>query len=141
MPTSTPAFSWLNFSLRLIAALILVFATYNAEGFSYYSWAIAQLPDITPVKAFSGIVLVIGWVIFIRATLRSLGPIGIVLVTALFGTVFWMIIDWGVISAGNVKAVTYITQLILCFILAIGMSWSHVRRRLSGQVDTDDLDD
>lgn len=137
----TPTFSWLSFFLRLMAALILVFATYNAEGFSYYTWTIAQLPDFTPVKAFVGISLIIGWVIFIRATLRSLGLIGITLITALFGTIFWMIIDWGLISSGNVKAMTYIAQLILCFILAIGMSWSHIRRRLSGQVDTDDIDD
>jgi hypothetical protein len=36
---------------------------------------------------------------------------------------------------------TYVVQLVLCLILAIGMSWSHVRRRLSGQVDADDVDD
>ncbi len=136
----TPTFSWQSFFFRLIAALTLVFATYNAEGYSYYNWAITPLPEVTPVRAFAGLLLIIGWVIFIRATLRSLGPIGIGLVIALFGTVFWMIIDWGIISADNIKAMTYIVQFILCLILAIGMSWSHVRRRLSGQVDADDVD-
>jgi hypothetical protein len=29
----------------------------------------------------------------------------------------------------------YIELGILTFILAVGMSWSHIRRRLSGQVD------
>ncbi len=139
MPSSS--FSWQGFFLRLAAALILVFVTYNAEGYSYYHWSIAQLPDITSVKAFTGLLLIIGWVIFIRATLRSLGPIGIALVAALFGTVFWMIIDWGIIAPDNTKAMTYVVQLVLCLILAIGMSWSHVRRRLSGQVDADDVDD
>lgn len=138
MPSSS--FSWQGFFLRLGAALILVLSTYNAEGFSYYHWAIAQLPEFTPIKAFAALLLIIGWVIFIRATLRSLGPIGITLVAALFGSVFWMILDWGIISPDNVKAMTYIVQLILCLILAIGMSWSHVRRRLSGQVDADDVD-
>ena len=124
-----------------MASFVLDFSTYNDESFSYYNWAITPLPEITPVKAFVGLILIISWVIFIRATLRSLGPIGIGLVIALFGTVFWMIIDWEIVSPSNVKAMTYIVQLILCFILAIGMSWSHVRRRFSGQVDADDVAD
>lgn len=121
-------------------ALMLVFASYNPAGYSYYDWAIANLPEITPIKAFAGIVLLVGWVIFIRATLRSLGIIGITLAVAVFGTLFWMIIDWGLVSANNIEAVTYITQAILCLILATGMSWSHIRRRMSGQIDADDVD-
>ncbi|PCI21737.1 MAG: hypothetical protein COB62_02690 [Piscirickettsiaceae bacterium] len=133
-------FSWGNFIIRFIMALVLVFASYNPTGYSYYDWAIRLLPEVSPVKAFAGIVLLIGWIIFIRATLRSLGFIGILLAVAIFGTLFWMIIDWGFVSAGNIEAVTYISQVILCFILATGMSWSHIRRRMSGQVDADDVD-
>ncbi|ORU90528.1 MAG: hypothetical protein A6F71_06065 [Cycloclasticus sp. symbiont of Poecilosclerida sp. M] len=134
------SFSWSHFFTRLIAALVLIFASYNPAGLSYYDWAITRIPDITPVVAFAGLILLIGWIIFIRATLRSLGVIGIVLAVAFFGTLFWMIIDWGIVAADNVEAVTYISQTILCLILATGMSWSHVRRRMSGQVDADDVD-
>lgn len=137
---SPTPFSLQGFAFRLVAALVLVFATYNATGWSYYHWALTSFEGINPVKVFTGLLLVIGWVIFIRATLRSLGIVGIALVTALFATIFWMIIDWGIISTANITAVTVITQMILCLILAIGISWSHVRRRLSGQVDTDDVD-
>lgn len=136
---SSQAFSLQSFSIRLVAALILVFASYNASGWSYYHWALTSFENINPVKVFAGLIILIGWVVFIRATLRSLGALGITLVTALFATVFWMIIDWGIISTDNTSAVTFATQLILCLILAIGMSWSHVRRRLSGQVDADDI--
>jgi hypothetical protein len=90
--------------------------------------------------AFVGLILLISWIIFIRATLRSLGIIGISLAVALFATLFWMIIDWDIVSVDNIEAVTYIVQAILCLILATGMSWSHVRRRMSGQVDADDID-
>ena len=51
-----------------------------------------------------------------------------------------MIIDWGFVATDNIVAVTYIIQTILCFIMAVGMSWSHLRRRMSGQVDADDVD-
>jgi hypothetical protein len=134
-------FSIQGFAFRLAAALVLVFATYNTAGWSYYHWALTTLSDINPFKAFAGLLLLTAWVIFIRATLRSLGAIGIGLVTALFATVFWMIIDWGIVSTDNINAVTFVTQIILCLILAIGMSWSHVRRRLSGQMDADDVGD
>jgi hypothetical protein len=137
----TNQFSWSNFVIRLCVALVLVFSSYNPAGLSYYHWALTSLSDITPVKAFAGLVLLIGWVVYIRATLRSLGTIGITLAIAFFGTLFWMIIDWGIVSADNISAVTYITQTILCLIMATGMSWSHIRRRMSGQIDADDVDD
>ena len=133
-------FSWSNFSIRFGVALILVFASYNPAGLSYYHWAVLNLTDINPLMALSGLALLIGWVIFIRATLRSLGPIGIVLALAFFACIFWAIIDWGLISTDNTPAITYILQSIICLLLATGMSWSHLRRRMSGQVDADDVD-
>ncbi len=59
-------FSGQNFLLRFFAALVLVFATYNPEGYSYYHWAIAKLPEtglpgFDVLKAFVGVVLLIGW--------------------------------------------------------------------------------
>jgi len=134
-------FSWANFSIRFGAALALVFASYNPAGLSYYHWAMLNLTDINPLMALSGLALLIGWVVFIRATLRSLGPIGIGLALAFFGCIVWAIIDWGLVSTDNTPAMTYILQSIICLLLATGMSWSHLRRRMSGQVDADDLDD
>jgi len=134
-------FSSSSFFIRLSIALALVFTSYNPAGISYYHWAIIKIPDVTPVMALAGLVLLIGWIVYIRATLRSLGIIGISLAIAFFGTVFWMIIDWGIIAADNTQVVTYIIQTILCFIMATGMSWSHIRRRMSGQIDTDDVDE
>lgn len=136
----TNQFSPSSFFIRLSVAALLVFLSYNPAGLSYYHWAIIKIPSITPVMAFAGLILIIGWAVFIRATLRSLGFLGIALAIAFFATVFWMIIDWGIVAADNIQAVTYMIQTILCFIMAIGMSWSHLRRRMSGQVDADDVD-
>jgi len=133
-------FSSSSFFIRLSIALALVFISYNPAGVSYYHWAITKIPDITPVMALAGLILLIGWIVYLRATLRSLGIFGISLAIAFFGTLFWMIIDWGIIAADNTPAVTYIIQTILCFIMATGMSWSHIRRRMSGQIDADDVD-
>ena len=160
-------FSWSGAGLRFLFALILVFATYNPEGWSYYHWAIeAMTKGVAPLdfgnlfndfgrwigavwdnvrangalKAFAGIILIIGWTIYLRSTLLSLGILGILLAAAFFGTLIWLIVDWGLIPTDSVRSVTYIILVALAAVLAVGMSWSHVRRRLSGQRDVDDVE-
>jgi len=133
-------FGWQGFGLRFLAALILVFSTYNPEGHSYFHWAIRELPHLTAIKAFTGVVLLIGWAIFVRASLRSLGFIGLSLALAFFATLIWLIVDTGLLPTHSARALAYIMQVILAGVLTAGLSWSHVRRRLSGQVDADDVD-
>ncbi len=89
----------------------------------------------------AGVVLLIGWTIFVRATSRSLGAFGVILALAFFGTLFWLVTQWGLIPANSVTAVTYIVLFIIGAVLGTGMSWSHVRRRLSGQADVDEVED
>ncbi len=134
-------FTWLEFFARLLIALVLVFVTYNPAGYSYYDWAIAELPAFSALKAFAGVVLVIGWTIFIRATSRSLGAFGVILALAFFGTLFWLVTQWGLIPADSVTAVTYIVLVVVAAVLGTGMSWSHIRRRLSGQADVDQVEE
>jgi len=135
------AFTLQSYLLRLIFALVLVFATYNPSGYSYYHWATENLGSIDPLVVLAGVALLIGWVMFIRATLRSLGTIGIILAVAFFGTIIWLVIDRGWLSADNVKVLTYLALFLLSAILATGMSWSHIRRRMSGQIDVDDIEE
>ncbi len=130
-----------SFFLRFLFAFIIVFATYNPFGYSYYHWLLASLESLTPYIALAGILLIIGWTIYLRATLRSLGPIGLVLAFAFFGVLLWMVIDLGIINTDSIKAVTTLVLLLFSLVLATGMSWSHIRRRMSGQVDMDDVDE
>lgn len=134
------SFTWLGFLLRLIAALVLVFASYNPEGYSYYDWALTDFSQFTILKGFIGVVLFIGWTILLRATINSLGPFGIILALAFFGLLIWLIVDWLAISTHNLRVITYIVELVTAGILSAGVSWSHIRRRVTGQLDTDDLD-
>jgi hypothetical protein len=127
--------------VRFIVALVLVFSSYNPEGYSYYHWVLLDYKDISPLKLLAGILLLTGWVIYIRATVRSLGFLGLILAIAFFAALIWLIIDLGWIHANTPRAVSYIGLFILCAVLAAGMSWSHIRRRISGQVDVDDLEE
>ncbi len=134
-------FTFGSFGLRFLFAALLVFASYNPEGYSYYHWVEAVFPSISIEQAFVGVLLLIGWIIFLRATLRSLGILGMSLALILFALLIAMLWKWGWISLEASRSLTYVIEIIIAVILAIGMSWSHIRRRLSGQMDMDDVDD
>jgi hypothetical protein len=132
--------NWFGFLLRLLAAFILVFSSYNPSGYSYYHWVSENINSLTPMIALTGVLLLIGWTILLRATFRSLGPFGLLLAAAFLGVLLWMMIDWGWFDADSLTAVTYIVLAVLSGILAIGVSWSHIRRRITGQIDVDDVE-
>lgn len=134
-------FSFSGFGLRFLFSAVLVFATYNPEGFSYVDWVYNVFPAVTIEQAFVGVVLIIGWVIYLRATLRSLGMIGLILAFCFFGLMVGMLFKWGWLSLDASKMVAYVVEVLLAAILAVGMSWSHIRRRMSGQMDMDDVDE
>jgi hypothetical protein len=133
--------SWGGVWLRIFFALVLVLATYNPSGYSYYTWVVASFESFNAMVILAGVVLLIGWAIYIRATMRSLGPIGLVLALAFFGALLWVIIDFGLVAANNINVITWLVLFIMSIVLGIGMSWSFVRRRMSGQYDVDDTDD
>lgn len=133
-------FGWDGFLLRFVFAIIVVFSTYNPEGTSYYHWVYEAIPEFSVLKAFVGVIILIAWIILIRATLGSLGTIGIILAAAFFGLAIWLVIDVIGLSTDNSRIISYIIGIMLASVLSIGVSWSHVRRRITGQVDTDELD-
>ena len=134
------SFGWDGFLLRFVFAIIVVFSTYNPEGVSYYDWVYDALPEFSVLKAFIGVIILIAWVILIRATLGSLGALGIILATFFFGLAIWLLIDVLGLSTDNFRVISYIIEIMLASVLSIGVSWSHVRRRVTGQLDTDELD-
>lgn len=130
--------------LRFLGAIMLVLATYNPSGYSYFHWVMSIFPDIhaiTPYVAIAGVALMIGWVIYIRATVRSLGIVGIGLVCAVSACVIWLLFYWGVLSLEYMRSIVWLILFLLSAGLTVGMCWSHIRRIMSGQVDSDDVGD
>jgi hypothetical protein len=127
-----------GFLVRLILAIIVVGLTMNPTKYNYVSWLIL---GFSPLKGFLGVILLIAWAIYIRATLRSLGALGLSLVFMFFIFLIWMLVDSNVLTFGRGGTFVWVLDIVIAFILAIGMSWSHIRRRMSGQVDnTHDAD-
>lgn len=135
---TTKDFGFAGFGLRLLFALLLVLATYNPSGLSWLHW----LNDDAGLvyKVGLGVLLLIGWVIYLRATWNSLGAFGTCLALVLCGVLVWLAIEWGWLSLSDTSAMVWVLLLVVSMVLALGMSWSHVRRRMSGQYDTDEIE-
>lgn len=133
------AFTSRSFAVRWVVAFVLVFGAFNPTGWSYWHWVTGAEAAIGPVKVVVGLALLIAYVVYLRATWRSIGPIGAALVLAFLAALVWLAIDLGLLDPAAVTPMTYVALLIFATVLAIGISWSHLRRRISGQLDTDDV--
>lgn len=139
------SFDWTGFLLRLLFALILVFATYNPEGYSYFHWLQASLHHAetgllgsNALKFVAGILLLGGWLLYLNATRDALGVFGVGLLLAFCGGLIWLFADMGLFEPANINVIVHLTEVVVAFILAVGMSWSHIHRRLTGQIDIDE---
>lgn len=136
-------FNFFSFIWRFAASLILVLITYNPTHYSYVAWLLTghEAEMLGPEHFVVGVVLLIGWVILLAATQRSLGLLGLILGGSLLGGVVWLLVDIGVLSVATVDSASWVGLICLAALLAVGLSWSHVWRRLTGQFEVDDGDD
>lgn len=130
-----------SFILRWVFAFALLAATFNPTEWNYSSWVLKSGGENLSVAVLCGLVLIIGYIIYLRATLRSIGAVGMALVLGLVGALLWVAFDFGWLNFENPTFNTWIALLAMSLVLGVGLSWSHVRRRLSGQADMDDVDD
>ena len=130
-------FTAASFFWRLAAALVLVLATYNPSGVSFFHW-VAEAESLGPEHFVVGVLIAIGWVILIAATKRSLNALGMILGIVLLGGIVWLLIDLGALSVESTSALTWVLLICIAVLLAVGLSWSHIWRRLTGQFEVDD---
>ncbi len=136
---SRSAITGQGFLWRWALALIVVLGTFNPTEYSYFNWAMSSEGSL-PLEVLVGIVLLIVTVIYLRATWFSIGPLGLILAGAFFAALIWVLVDFGLLALGQGSVLTWITLVILSLILAIGISFSLFRRRISGQVNVDDVE-
>ena len=129
--------------MRVLAALVLVYGTWNPFGYSFFHWAIEPLLGApttqgpAALKYLAGVMLLAAWAVFLTATRRSLGLWGALLALALTGGVIWLLISYNLVTARSSRGMANVVLISLSLCLAAGVSWSFVSRRISGQVDTD----
>jgi hypothetical protein len=133
-------FGFKDFLWRLIFSVALVLLTFNPTGHSYYHWLADGFPSVQPLEVVAGIALLGAWIFFVRSTMAAMGTLGVVLLLALFGAIVWWVVSQGWLDVSNRSAMAWVVLLILGLVLGIGMSWSHIRREVSGQSAVDRVD-
>jgi hypothetical protein len=131
----------MGFLMRWLFAFLLLAATYNPTPYSYVRMVFQGEGAGLSVAVLAGLILLVGYIIYLRATLRSIGAFGMALVLAIFAALIWVAVDFGLIDLTNPTINTWIALIAGATVLGIGLYWSHIRRALSGQSDMDDVDE
>ncbi|MCV3270402.1 DUF6524 family protein [Roseobacter sinensis] len=131
----------MGFLTRWFFAFGLLTLTFNPTQYNYLNW-VRDYGDMNlSIAVLLGLLLAIGYIIYLRATLRSIGAGGMILVLAVVGALIWVLYDLGILRLDNSSFNVWLGLVALSLVLGIGLSWSHVRRALSGQSDVDDVDE
>ena len=109
--------------------------------YNYISWMQDFGRQNLSVAVLAGLILLVCYIIFLRATLRSIGAVGVVLLLAIAGALIWVLHDFGILALDNQSVNVWLGLLSLSVVLGVGLGWSHVRRALTGQTDVDDIDE
>ena len=125
--------------LRWLGAFVLLSATYNPTQINFTRWAEANWQTQMPLTILLGLLLGVGYMIYIGATLRSIGTFGILLVGAIVAALVWVLIDYQIFTLQNSSLNLWLGILALSVVLGIGLSWSIIRQRISGQATVDEV--
>lgn len=130
-------FTFWGFVSRWLLAMFIVLATYNPSGYSYFHWIFEGSSEHWLGKILVGFALAIAYATFFLAARRSLGGVGMVMWGALFVGIEWFLVRF--FEPLTTETVVTMALIVIASVLGIGVSWSYIRVRLSGQIDTNDV--
>ena len=119
---------------RWLLAATVVFASYNPSGHSYWHWA-TEAGGSVSLKVLAGIALFSLLAAIVRMAFVSIGYVGIAFVLSLImaSMLFRAGLGWLVFEDIRITQVTIL--LWISTVLGIGLSWSFLQRRISGEKD------
>lgn len=120
--------------IRIGLALVLVIGTINPTGVSLFHWITAAPVAVTPGKALAVLTLAIGWIVCLRTAFISLGKVGLLLGVALFSVLVWFLVDHDVVSLTG-SGIVWVGLVVIGVLLGIGLSWSLLRAKATGQIE------
>ncbi len=126
-------FTFGRFLLRWAACLFVVFATYNPTGYSYFHWIAAGIETELSLKVATGLMLGTSYLAAARISRIALGTSGFV--TGLAAALLFSFGLITLISPGTrfAEVVRYLHLVSVATAIAVGVSWSHIKHRVTGQ--------
>lgn len=128
----------MGFLLRWVAAFVLLAATFNPTQWNFLRWAQDSWAEQMPVIVLVGLLLAVAYVLFVTAVLRGIGAFGVILILAVVAAMVWVLVDFGWIDLDDPGVLTWVVIAALSVVLAMGMYWGILWRRISGQLEVDD---
>ena len=125
---------------RFLFSLALVFATYNPTGYSVYHWVADFGAGPPSVKAAVTLALVMVYYAMFRVVFSALRRSGMImggLAALLFATELARILaEWRSHPTWDFYFLLaqYVTLCGIAIVIALGVSWSHLIERLTGQL-------
>jgi hypothetical protein len=125
---------------RFLCALALVLATYNPTGYSFYHWIIALGEGLLSLKVVVAMTLAMIYYMLFRVVFAAFRRSGMI-VGGLAGVLFATELA-RVAATGHSQHTwhfyfllgQYVTLCAVAIVLSIGVSWSHLMERLTGQL-------
>ena len=116
---------------RVLACFALVFATSNPSGHDYLSWIHG---DATlAAKALVGAGLSILYILFARIAWLSLGPVGLAATITILLSGIFALSELDAVNLASGTTRDYLGLMLMSLLLATGMTWSLIKRRVTGQ--------
>ena len=132
-------FSGSSLVVRLLFSLVLVFATYNPTGYSFYHWLIDAGAGPLSLKLLATLSLAMVYYAAFRIVLAAFRGSGVIVAGLV---VLLCVIELALLIRGPkarswqvyVEAGQYVVLLALAIIVSFGISWSSLIERLTGQL-------
>jgi uncharacterized protein DUF6524 len=119
--------------VRTLACFLLVFATWNPTGYNFIAWARYSPWATAPEIAVAGTLLLALHILFARIAWLSLGADGISAALAIMLAGALTLYEFDVIDLWQSTLWPYLLLSGFALLLALGMVWSLLKRRIVGQ--------
>jgi len=128
------------FFARFLFSLALVLATYNPSGYSFYHWMIDFGAGLPSLKVIVALILVMIYYVIFRVVFAAFRRSGLI-VGGLAALLFTIELAGVVVARRSQHSwhfyfllSQYITLCAVAIVLSLGVSWSQLIDRLTGQL-------
>ena len=119
--------------VRVLTCFLLVFATWNPTGYSFVAWVRTSATATAPEIAAAGTLLLALHIMFARIAWVALGFDGTWAALAIMFAGTLTLHELDVIDLWQGAAWQYVLLSMFAMLLAIGLCWSLLKRRIVGQ--------
>ncbi|MCC6006146.1 MAG: hypothetical protein JJU40_00530 [Rhodobacteraceae bacterium] len=116
-----------RFVVKWVFAFALLTVTYNPGMWSYGAWLANGHDGRTSLAVLLGLLLLVAYVLSLRAALRAVGLAGLATVAACLGALGWVLADLEMLPRNDHAALAWLGLVGLSAGLAVAMAWDDLR--------------